>query len=450
MESILLEEIIYRNLLSSVEKETAGKPSRRGIRTFRDHTINRPERFQSFYKELLHNLIPDTKETDEIFAEIEFPEKPFPPDQFLYTTEHLPPETSAELILYELLEIERCRLMGLTTEKVHKSNHKDDRFYFLTLTLRKWTDYLTDLQKSEHMMPEESGTRKRLTTFLRKLLLVLICDLSERYAGLNLNESYTPEEIYPMLLNQKTTEEPEIFMTPALLEIKRKELAYSIVENGPSEADYLNELEELKKAAGQKGHSLIPAVRQTVHHLENVIFLTFLKNRDTGEEWGQWLSDTEAAAAAVYKTRNEVLEQMEEDIEGAMETLWMIRQNMLPYLNAGLEKAGEKSAVHQFVSEIDDMDQFFFQGTLSGRLQTGSKNRQNEGSNPFLDQAGEKFMPKERLYTYLHLENRTTRANFLKDAGFRYVQLTPQKELVYLEDVEKYVRNNTKRYGKKE
>lgn len=451
MESIIIEEIIYGKWLMNPGNNVQAGRGRRGMRVVYANNLVEFEEVQRVYREWVRYLSLDDAEAEELLSDVEFPQSCFMPEQLLYRIEKSQQESAADMLLNNLLELEVCRLMGLVTEKVHSATSEDDRFYIVTIAIRKWSDYLIDLQKSESSNKLDQTNEVVLPEELRKWLMVLICDLSKRYSGLNLNEHFSREEIYPMLLDQGAPFAPEIYATKAMVEFKWRYMAATLLEENPDETMYQRFLEELEIGLDDiKNGDASATVVKAIHHTENLVLLSYWQKREFMEENRETLLDPLAAAEWVRGVREEALDRMSKSMKKTLKKLWSIKQRMKPFLDAGdkviVHVSSGDSEARRFMTEVEQADRILFNQPFSGRPGTGQTRGEGE-SNPFVNQAGEKFMSKEHMYDYLKIKNRTTRNNFLEKAGFRYVELTDQKHLVYIEDIEEYFEKNTKRYG---
>ena len=451
MDSTVIEEIIYGSWLVNPASEREMSTGRRGVRTVRNGEGSARGMFEREWKELARYFSLNGIEAQEILNETDFPLKKFSPEQLLFYPEKASPDSAFALQLNRLLELEACRLMGLVIERVNSADSEDDQFYIVTLAMRKWSDYLIDLHDLNNGLPDYFRGMDRPAEEIHKWLIALICDLSVRYSGLDLKERFTREEIYPMLLDQGAPFVPEIYATKAMVDFKWRYMAATLLEENPDETMYQRFLEELEVGLDDiKNGDAAATVVKAIHHTENLVLLSYWQTGEFMEDNRETLLDPLVAGEWVRGVREEALDRMSKSMKKTLKKLWSIKQQMKPFLDAGdnviVHVSSGDSEARRFMTEVEQADRVLFHQPFSGRPGTGQTRGEGE-SNPFVNQAGEKFMSKEHMYEYLKIKNRTTRNNFLEKAGFRYVELTDQKHLVYVEDIEEYFEKNTKRYG---
>lgn len=431
MESAIFEEILYGELNPRGQE--------RNLRLAVSDAI--PDEKTGFYRYMNELILswPGSGTPDV------YPDSPEPgwetlltPEKHFITPEREPPFDRLSSFYEKVVTAEGCWLL---TEVVYLQEHtpsEDDLIYRLTLALRKWGDYLRDAARQINRQESGDELRRYVLRALQMQLMALICDLSVRFENLPLPETYTPETIYPGLLDMPVPEQPALSRTPAWFghSANKLILAKDSGERLTRMAERLVKRIEAEPA-GSRRHEYL----QILHHLENAFFLILFKaayiNRDK-----QKLANADYTREWMIKTRKQCItgknyEELHENLNRAWETAARMR-TLFPRQG---HHNGEASEARMFMYEVESAEEKLLAATGTASLPVGG----GSGKTPrFVQHIQDHFTTKEELKIAFNINSPKTLKDFLDKARPRYVEITPNIVLYYRGDIEKYMNENSK------
>ncbi len=366
-----------------------------------------------------------------------------------YTYRQQTPKSRIQSLYQKLLRMEMVRLVSLLYEEAEDTIEDGDTTYRVTLAMRKWMDYLVDcnalLQRGE-----VSGLMEECIIHnLKRMLAALICDTLYRYRRLPVHEIYTPATLYLELLDEPVPDPPEIIPSPYYY-LSRMENAVADTNREETSEEIALDLMQAEpwryKCAGVD----MRWWEETAAHLANVRFLGLWQEPDFMEDNIENLRDSEFAETWVRGIGREIGE-MKPDAE-FVKKCWHVLEAMEDFFMIMEKVEGNLAAVRpearKLTERLAQADRYLFSETVDVKSRgIDAEHAPGISENPFAEKLLNSFIPRQRLAEYLGLDSKATISRFFKESGLRYVELTPQKHLVYTEDVEELVRNKTGRYG---
>ncbi|NBB75961.1 MAG: hypothetical protein GVY02_01160 [Bacteroidetes bacterium] len=373
---------------------------------------------------------------------------------YSYRQDH--PKGRLQSFFQKLLRMEMIRLASLLHEDLESTGNDDDCTYRVTLTIRRWMDYLLDcrrmLKKVRDGEPHRDREHETLLITLKRMLAALICDTSYRYQRYLEYDTYTPETLYPELLDEPVPDPPEVISTPHSYLWR---MVMSVTGDGGEETpgEIVTELTERAPLRFKCAGADVRWWEETAAQIENIRFLELWQGREFMQKHASELMDPTFSAEWVQGLAEEIREEATD--EDVLKKCWRVLDARTPSPDLSEQRAEEggwpglRSEARKLTQHLEQADRTLF----SEPPDAGKKNADVEypddiPENPLAEKLLETFIPRTRLSEYLGLTSKATMSRFLENDNVRYVELTPQKHLIYTEDVEEIIKKRTKKYGK--
>jgi len=340
-----------------------------------------------------------------------------------------------------LIECESRRM--LTAVAAFSKLNERDCLYWVTLSLRKWSDYLAEVNSQIEGSSRNDDFSQFMLTVLELHLMALVCELSERYAHLPLPDFYTPETIYPGLLDKPEPDINPLKATPAWFENRALKLI--------SEQDTGNSLNRLlvEIQSNKNTENYLPLLR-VQFLLENAFFLVLYKASFIEHSPGK-LEEPEFTADWISGIRRDCLEEAEferlkENIIQLHKTAGLMNK-LFGLYQQHVHDGYPSSEAMQFVREIINAETGSLTKLAGGEVKSTEPVSATENiSIPYAQHLKNRFMTTQEVEGALRIGHRNTLKTFLERTEFRYVEISSQNKLIYREDVDEFIKKNTKRF----
>ncbi|WP_069133528.1 hypothetical protein [Rhodohalobacter halophilus] len=416
MKSVLFEELLFGDLLNE-ERMVNLQMTRLPIDSLSDD----PELFIRQRIDLVERVAGSAMKAEKfMYQESGFDRILIPGLQF-FRPVHSEPNGKPEWLIRRAAEAEGALQLTRTVFSMNRLDRESDRKYQLTLTLRRWYDYL--VQCGELKEQREGDQRSFIYTILAKQLSAMVCDLSFRFRDLKTDEGFSDETIELEMENHfpagsiKPQKTAEYFRECSIELIRTRELNRNLVT-----------LCEKLRMRAQTDEEDRAAYRTILHHLENAFFLMLYRasfvNRDS-----QKLEDEAYCREWVTAVRTKILTWSSmEDFEDQIKRLVEAESSMRAAFG-DMGRVETNGSVSESVQLIDEV-----QAVLRGSFSVENGSERRGGATPvqkgsFEEFVRSNFITEHEMMNAFEINDRDTIKTFIEKHTLDYAEVSPRRKL---------------------